>query len=209
MQDDSKLKSVFRFAWFYSAFQDAIGARKSWNWFVNQHLRPKPGQKIVDIGCGTGDVLNMLPDVEYVGIDISEPYVELARRRFGKRGTFMAGTAATCKEHPALANADVVMCCCVLHHLDDPEVRDVFDLAQRNLKPDGRFVGMEPCMLRHQTGPSRWIMSKDRGQNVRVEREWRALLHEDFPFVNTDVLTGLIRLPYVHIAMDASKRPLA
>jgi SAM-dependent methyltransferase len=203
MQDDTRLKSVLRSASIYSAFQNLIGARKAWNWFIGEHVRPQAGQKIIDIGCGPGDILESLPDVRYVGLDISEPYISLARKRYGNRGTFLLGDAGACIGNPALAGADIVMCYDVLHHLDDPEVNQVFTLARRHLVPGGRFAGVEPCRLRHQTPVSRWIMSKDRGQNIRLEDEWKGLLAAEFPGgVRTQVLTGLTRIPYIHIALE-------
>lgn len=50
---------------------------------------------------------------------------------------------------------------------------------------------------------SRWLMSKDRGQNVRREHEWKELIGSVFDHFGTNVLTGLIRISYVHIAIEA------
>jgi SAM-dependent methyltransferase len=35
----------------------------------------KQGDVILDIECGTGDILNFLPHVQYVGFDINEKYI--------------------------------------------------------------------------------------------------------------------------------------
>jgi hypothetical protein len=93
------------------------------------------------------------------------------------------------------------MCFGVLHHLDDPEADQAMAFAKSNLKPGGRFVDVEPCLLAHQSGLSRWVMSRDRGQNVRREAEWQRLLSYQFPDCTTAVMAGMIRLPYIHIAL--------
>ena len=35
----------------------------------------KHGDRILDIGCGTGDILKSLPHFEYVGSDTNEMYI--------------------------------------------------------------------------------------------------------------------------------------
>jgi SAM-dependent methyltransferase len=46
---------------------------------------PRPGDRVVDLGCGFGDTTQRLaglvgPDGDVLGIDVSEPFIELAQR---------------------------------------------------------------------------------------------------------------------------------
>ena len=42
--------------------------------------------KVLDVGCGTGDLLAFLaPDVAYVGVDIAPTAIHLAREHFAQR----------------------------------------------------------------------------------------------------------------------------
>jgi SAM-dependent methyltransferase len=205
MQDDKGLRALFGLPKFYGFFQRAVGADYCKNWFIRECLRPKPGDKMLDIGCGTGDILDQLPAVKYAGIDISQPYILAAQKSYGARGLFLHGTAELHRGDERLKDADLVTCIGLLHHLDDHETRLVLSFARENLKPGGRFVSIEPCFLPHQTSLSRWIMSKDRGQNVRLERDWRSLLQSEFPNSSSQVMTGLLRLPYVHVILEGTK----
>ncbi|MCC7110999.1 MAG: class I SAM-dependent methyltransferase, partial [Deltaproteobacteria bacterium] len=56
--------------------------------WVDELLRPRAGQRVLDIGCGPADLLRFLPNVDYVGFDSSADYIEAARARFGARGRF-------------------------------------------------------------------------------------------------------------------------
>jgi SAM-dependent methyltransferase len=52
---------------------------------------PRPGDRVLDIGCGFGDTTRRLaelvgPEGEAVGIDVSEPFVELAREEAAAAG---------------------------------------------------------------------------------------------------------------------------
>jgi SAM-dependent methyltransferase len=201
MQDDRGLKGIFKAPNIYSLFQNLIGAQYARRWWIRNILCPQPGEKVIDIGCGPGDVLDLLPELDYYGIDISEKYIREAQKRYGGRGVFLHGDTKACAGDDRLKNADLVMCIGVLHHLDDPEAEQALAFAKSNLKPGGRFVGVEPCLLAHQSGLSRWVMSRDRGQNVRREAEWQRLLSYQFPDCTTAVMAGMIRLPYIHIAL--------
>lgn len=205
MQDEKGLKAVLKLPNVYSLFQRLVGVDHARRWITQEYFRARPGDKIVDIGCGPGDLLEFLPQPRYVGIDISEAYVQEGQRRYGNAAVFLAGTTDDYRNDERVRDADLVICFGVLHHLNDDESRRLLAFARENLKPGGRFVGLEPCRLAHQAKLSSWIMSRDRGQNVRFEHRWKSLLEAEFPSSSTTVLTGLMRIPYTHIVMEGLK----
>jgi ubiquinone/menaquinone biosynthesis C-methylase UbiE len=206
VQNDSGVRSLLTFPAIYSAFQRAIGADRSRKWLLREGWRVADGMRVVDIGCGPGDILNLLPHVHYVGLDISEKYIASARARYGSRATFVAGTAPSLRDIGAAQNADLVTCAGVIHHLAESEALELLGVAYELLAPGGRFVALEPTYLKHQTSTSKWIMSKDRGQAIRSESGWKSLLADSpFELVETHVITGLIRIPYTHVLIEATK----
>jgi SAM-dependent methyltransferase len=62
--------------------------------YLSEYVRPVPGEKVLDIGCGPGEILEYLPAVDYVGFDINPKYVEAVQKRFGGRGRFFAAMSA-------------------------------------------------------------------------------------------------------------------
>jgi len=210
MQDDSGIRRVLARGGIYAAVQSLAGANRARRWLAGHFWRATSGTKVIDVGCGTGEVLDFLPtSVRYVGFDLSAQYIGHARQRYGARGDFLVGTAADFLAHPdsRLADADLVLCNGLLHHLDDAEVLDVFRLAARLLKPTGRMVCLEPTTLAHQVPWSRWMMSQDRGKNIRQEHQWKSLAARAFPSFETHILTGLYRIPYTHIVIECSMTP--
>src|ERR1700739_3712720 len=79
----------------YESFQRAIGARSLRKTLARQYLRPKPGDRVLDLGCGPPRLLEFLPDVHYVGVDLSPTYIEHADRTFRGRGKFLVGDVSS------------------------------------------------------------------------------------------------------------------
>ena len=190
------LASVYRFA------QRAIGADAFRRTLVTEVMHVGSGDRLLDIGCGTADIVEYLPDVDYVGFDSSERYVDAARRRFGDRGRFVTAVPATVDE--GFGDRTMVTAIGVLHHLDDDTAHDALALASRALQPGGTFVSVDPTFTDDQHRIARFLIERDRGQHVRTPAEMRVLLADHFDEVTAEVRHDLLRTPYTHLIVRAS-----
>ena len=187
----------------YSLFRRLIGRNSARSIYAREHLRVIPGQRVLDLGCGPGDILEFLPPVSYVGYDISQVYVDRARRRFGHRGEFHCH--ALDDDLPVAAGSfDVVIAHGLLHHLDDGDARKLFRLARRALQPGGRLVTFDGCYTRDQSAAAKLFLSLDRGRHVREAAAYEALARTAFEHVCSFVRHDLIRVPYTHIIMECT-----
>jgi ubiquinone/menaquinone biosynthesis C-methylase UbiE len=208
VQDDSGFKSLLSMSWVYELFQNLVGAGRMRRWLSQNFWRLQSGQKVVDVGCGPAVIRKHLPpDIQYVGFDISEKYIATACRKYGDQGTFLVGTAEDFIQKPdeRMRDADLVICTGLLHHLNDEETLQILTLAKMILRPGGRLVCLEPTFLIHQGSFSRWIMRRDRGRNVRTETEWKAIVARVFPTLSSNIIVGMLRIPYIHIVIECRK----
>lgn len=202
------IRAVLSFPPVYNALQNIMGAKKVRGELVSEFIRPTPRCRVLDLGCGTADILQHLPaDVEYYGYDMSARYIAAARARYGERGNFQcalldeAGVAA-------LPKFDCVLALGVLHHLEDEQARDLFSLACNALREGGRLITIDPCLAEEQSAIARWLILKDRGQNVRDSQGYTALLggEKDRQFAHVE---GALRhrkwIPYTHWIMECSR----
>jgi SAM-dependent methyltransferase len=195
------IRSILSTPWVYDAAQLVMGGRAARTEYARDVIRASKQSRVLDLGCGTAQVLAFLPEgADYWGYDISADYIHAAKQRYGPRGHFVCGIPTDA----ALADAppfDIVLATGVLHHLNDDEARTLMKLARVALKPDGRFVSIDPVWADGQHPVARFLISKDRGLHVRDSAGYASLARREFSQVN-----GRIRhrawLPYTHWIME-------
>ena len=196
------LRAVLSNPQVYSAFQSMMGANGARRRIVSENIRPNPGMKILDIGCGPAEILFYLPDVEYWGVDISEPYIKKAKQNHLTRGHFYCKelTSDDIEEFPPF---DVVLALGVLHHMDDEMAQTVLRLARKALAVGGRLVTVDPCFDESQNAISRFLVRNDRGQNVRTKLKYTELAEGVFTKV-TATIHHQTWIPYTNCVMESS-----
>ncbi|HYA43516.1 MAG TPA: class I SAM-dependent methyltransferase [Syntrophobacteraceae bacterium] len=186
-QSSSGIRSILEIPVIYDVFQSLVGAKLFHQEFVKDFIRPTEGAKLLDIGCGTAQILACLPsDITYVGYDPSPEYIARARRNFGRRAEFTVGfyDEAAASSHTPF---DLALATGVLHHMDDEQVIALCELVRKSLKPQGRFVTIDGAFCSEQTALARFLTKRDRGANVRRPEEYVALVTPHFVEVKTEV----------------------
>lgn len=184
----------------YSAFQRLVGANRTWSRIARDHVKPRPGERLLDIGCGPGDVLDHLPSVDYTGIDLSADYIAQAQRRHGGKGQFYASDVANLRGLN-LPPFDTALAIGLLHHLDDAPARQLFADVAPLLKPDGRMIIVEPCYDPSQSALARKMISRDRGQNARTIEGYLGLVNGSFAAASPVLVHDMLRIPWTLVVI--------
>lgn len=134
---------------------------------VVEMLAPKPGERILDLGCGDGVLTKRLADLgcEVTAIDSSVPQIEAARK-LGLNAFVISG-----EDLPYNEEFDAVFSNAVLHWIRRTDV--MLAGVYRALKPDGRFVaecGGHGCIRKIRTALVQALNS--RGFNGEARIPW-------------------------------------
>lgn len=140
MQTDNGLYKLLLSSIVYSIFSRLISSKKKMKCFVDNYIRPFDNCKILDIGCGPARILEYYPNnIEYVGIDINEDYINNARNTYGSdKRTFLCSTVDDINQLE-FSQFDIITCLGVLHHLDDNQVKQLMKYFSKWLKPSGHI----------------------------------------------------------------------
>lgn len=189
----SSLRKTLENVSLYIALQKSIGADRI-RYHCLDRAEVKPGERILDVGCGPAYYFDRLPEVDYVGFDTSEAYVAYARQRYGGRGDFRCETL-TAEHLGQLGRFDVILLFGLLHHLDDAQSATLLDLSARLLTPAGRVVSCDTALHQGQGRVSRWMSENDRGAYVRQPAAYDNMAKASFGELETQLITRQTRVP--------------
>ena len=203
-QNTDGIHSVLSISNIYELLQNAMGAHKGYINFVDEFVRPNQQSRILDIGCGTGRILDYLPyGVDYSGVDISAQYIQTAKTRYLSRGKFYCGFLDEIAKTEKFNGFDVLLMIGVLHHLDDSVAEEILKVAKVLMLDGGRLITIDPCFAPNQNLFAKALIKLDRGKNVRTAILYENLAKKSFPHVNGE-LRHRHWIPYTHWIMECS-----
>ena len=177
-----------------------------------------PAERIGDLGCGPADILCYLSASRrpafYLGIDISQEYLDAAKSRIdsvGIDGAMIRMDLTQLPDDPAVQEALVglleqygitrVLLLGVLHHIDDASVVQTLNLVAR--VPTVRTLVTQDVIRI----PGAWLNNKycdlDRGEYIRQEAGYDALIaRTDWPGSRKFWTKPGLPLRYIHYELS-------
>jgi trans-aconitate methyltransferase len=121
--DVERYEGRYSFVWSYGAG-------------VIEWLDPKPGERVLDLGCGAGQLTQAIAErgAAAIGLDSSPDMIAQARTNYPKLTFLLADAAGFSLPEPV----DAVFSNAALHWMR--AARGVVEAVARALKPGGRFV---------------------------------------------------------------------
>lgn len=130
----------------YDPVMSLLMRERVWRTRLVEHVAPEPGERILDLGCGTGTLTLMLHqacrEAEIVGLDIDPEVLRIARGKADAAGahvTFRQGCADDPTNVPMFrpGSFDKIVSSLVLHHLTTHQKRITLAHAKTLLRPGG------------------------------------------------------------------------
>src|SRR6266550_2833699 len=202
------LLSILSKPWAYDLFTKLVAKQHTRVRVVQNYVRPFPGCRILEIGCGTASRLSYLPDSigEYAGFDMNPLYIKSARKRWKDRVNYRFFCQKV--QDAAILETgycDLVLAFGIVHHLSDNEASYLFNLAYQALKQNGALITYDNVYVENQHPVAKWFISRDRGRAVRTAEGYKTLALQRFVDIESDVLHDVLRVPYTGFVMRCIK----
>lgn len=188
----------------YILTQRLVGAVKARDECLTA-LGARPGDRILDVGCGPAYYVEGLPECEYFGFDTNSAQINAARARFGHRNAKFFDEPFTAEHQRALGPFDKVLLLGILHHLDDAASRNLLDLVAGSLKPGGIVVALDTPLYEGQSNFSRFLAKNDRGDFLRYPDAYVQLASQSFEQVESRLLGDTLTMPWSFFMMVLKK----
>jgi len=129
----------------YDFFIRVLMPEREMRGVLAEQIAPRPGTRVLDLGCGTGTFAIMLararPEAEVVGIDPDPDIVRMAERKAARSAAGLVLRVAGAEALPFDQGAfDIVVSTLVFHHLPPAVKRAALREALRVLRPGGRVL---------------------------------------------------------------------
>lgn len=170
----NKFHKVLSSPFIYSTFQKLMKGDKIRKKILKLNIKKK-NPKILDIGCGLGDSLEYIENPVYFGYDISKTYIEHAKKKYKKKGVFLCRNFDQ-KEIKKLPKFDYILLIGILHHLTNAQILNLLSNIKKTLKKDGSLITLDPIYIKDQNYFARFLISHDRGKNIKTKKEYLKML---------------------------------
>ena len=124
-------------SWDADTYDRVADPQEAWAREILARAGFEPGQTVLDAGCGSGRVTELLlaQDVEVIGVDADAAMVDKARARLGDRARVERQDLL---ELELDETVDAIFSCAVFHWITDHE--RLFERLRAALRPGGRLV---------------------------------------------------------------------
>lgn len=138
-------RMVYSCAYFESPDEDLDTVQERKLDYISRKLRLKPGQKLLDLGCGWGGLVIYAAErygVDVTGITLSEPQASLAQQRIAEAG-LQAHARVRVQDYREVEEweqYDALVSVGMFEHVGEKLLPVYFERAYRLLKPGGVFL---------------------------------------------------------------------
>ena len=99
---------------------------------------------------------------------------------------------------------DLILACGLLHHLDDEPATALLADARKLMAANGRLVTVDGSWVKGQSLIAKFLLSRDRGRNIRSPEAYAALARQSFGHVKADIRHDLLRIPFTLCVLECS-----
>lgn len=145
---------------------------------IKKELHLKNGQKLLDLGCGTGILSSLFSPRSYVGIDIDKAIIDYAKKRHSQYSFLQIDSSLLTYKKSAF---DAVLIAGVIHHLEQDLAEKTLQNVRSILNANGTVLAIEAIPpLNPFNLPGSFFRAHDHGHHILSFLEYKNLFSQFF-----------------------------
>jgi ubiquinone/menaquinone biosynthesis C-methylase UbiE len=195
---------------------------KNKNWYYYSNLKKlyreliPAGNRVLEIGCGTGDLLAAVGPSYGVGIDISHEMIKIAQKKHNKEThlKFLHGTAQELAGELKKERPDYIFLCDVIEHLEDVDgtIAAISEISQKGTRLvismanpiwEPALMILEKLKMKMPEGPHYRISGRTLEEKLKkekfkiIKKGYRQLIPSKIPGVSEYLNGTFYKIPIV------------
>lgn len=152
-----------------------------------QKIGSKPGEKILDFGCGTGIFAKLLGSkglgLNYVGYDVDKNLTKYGQWVYPSE-LFASHKEDVMKHGPY----DYILANCCFHHIPEEQLTKELEFISSNLKRDGKFIVVDILAQRQESIIHKLFMMLEQGEYIRSYDDYVQLLQARYEVLHMETV---------------------
>jgi len=202
-QRTSKIYNLINSPLFYIFFQKIMSGTSFRKKIIIKNIKNSK-VKVLDIGCGPAEVLNYIPNSVYYGYDIDPRSINYAKKKYKDKNHHFFCKKFGKSEIKKLPKIDYVILFGIVHHLNDEEVKNLFELCKKVMKKNAVLLTEDPILIKNQNPIARFLIKNDRGMNIREKSNYLKLVNVYFKNIRAKI-THQFFVPYTWFSVICKK----
>ena len=194
------MKRILNQAIVYNFYQNLIGSRRYLRLYSENFIQAKDGQKILDIACGTGNIIEFLPkNIDYTGVDYSLKYIEFCKKKFPQ---FSFICANSFEDMGLDMKYDIIICEALISNGSDYQVMKLFESIKRFSTKSTKILISEMNYTLETPFVEKKLYLSERGSYLRYRDEYINLISEYFNIKKYTIVEKPYYIPYQKIVFE-------
>lgn len=191
------VRRILEIPFVYDTFQFIMGGKKRQQIFKKEYIGDVSGISVLELGCGTSDILEYFEECDYTGVDLEEDYIKSAQKRYSDK-PWAKFICADVNDYSNTCNKkyDLILMTAVIHHISDEQVECCFESVKKMLKDNGRFISFDSVYRQGMSRFESFLNDMDRGQYIRKEEEYVNLNKKHWKNVDYVCRKDMMNLPF-------------
>lgn len=179
---------------FNSVRRTIAGNQENTKNFVRSNLQIYKAKKVLDVGCGTGEFSDALPeDFDYTGVDINIKYITFAQKNYKNAKRKFLIQDITDRHFFENQRYEATLLISMLHHLSDAELEKILPIIKRVTTK----IVIVADIIPDPQGLLRKLMVKmDQGKFVRSREDKIKILCKYFKIIRTAIIPSRLAVQF-------------